>query len=270
MTSEDFTATPTKKPQRLYQAYIFDLDGTIYLGDELLQGAADTIGYLRRNGSKSLFVSNNPTRSATTYAAKLSRLGLPTTLWEVINSTQVMVQFLRRELPAGRLFVIGEDPLLEELRSAGFELTEDIGRIDAVIASFDRTLVYRKLQLAFDAIRLGARFFATNADPFCPVPGGGEPDAGAIIAALEACTGRRVEAVDGKPSEHMISTVLERLKQPAAACLLIGDRLESDIQMGMNAGMDTALMLTGATSLDRLKASGLNPTYVLKQLGDAS
>jgi NagD protein len=179
-----------------------------------------------------------------------------------------MVDFLNRRTPGARLFVIGEEPLCAELRRAGFELTEEAQRVDAVIASFDRTFVYRKLQIAFDAIRAGARFFATNPDRYCPVPSGGEPDCAAIIAAIEACTDTQVEAVVGKPSHHMIEAALNLMDLPAADCLMIGDRLETDVLMGLEAGMSAALVLTGATPESALEASPVQPTYVLHQLGD--
>ncbi len=137
-----------------------------------------------------------------------------------------------------------------------------------MIASFDRTFVYRKLQIAFDAIRAGARFFATNPDPYCPVPGGGEPDCAAVIAAVEACTGARVEAVVGKPSRHMIDATLTLLDLPAEECLMTGDRLETDVMMGREAGLSTALPMTGATSAADLAGSAVQPTYVLRDLGD--
>jgi len=241
-----------RRPLSLYDAYVFDLDGTVYLGDALLPTAGETIVTLRNLGRRTVFLSNNPTHSRADYAAKLTRLGLPTSSADVINSTVVMVDFLKRlyarsDSGAPRLFVVGEEPLMVELGAAGFELCEDPGRVDAVIASFDRTFVYRKLQIAFDAIRAGARFFATNADRFCPVPGGGEPDAAAIIAAIEACTGARVEAVVGKPSRHMIQAILALLDLPAERCIITGDRLETDVQMGLSSGMAAALTLTGAT-----------------------
>jgi HAD superfamily hydrolase (TIGR01450 family) len=193
---------------------------------------------------------------------------VPVTEGDIIHSSQVMVNFLRRRMPAARLFVVGEEPLKTELSAAGFVLTDDPGKIDAVIASFDRTFVYRKLQIAFDAIRGGARFFATNADRYCPVPGGGEPDAAAVIAAIEACTATKVEAVVGKPSEYTIEAILDRLGLPAERCMMTGDRLETDVVMGLNAGMDASLVLTGATTEAVLAASPIQPTYVLRRLGD--
>jgi phosphoglycolate/pyridoxal phosphate phosphatase family enzyme len=255
-------------PTQLYEAYIFDLDGTIYLGDALLNGAGETIHTLRKQGKRTVFLSNNPTQTRTAYADKLTRLGLPTPATDVINSSFVMIDFLQRHMPGARLFVIGEESLCVELRQAGFTLVDDASQVDAVIASFDRTFVYRKLQIAFDAIRLGARFFATNADRFCPVPGGGEPDAASIIAAIEACTNTTVEAVVGKPSLHMVNAILNVLNLPPEQCMMTGDRLETDVLMGLHAGMAGTLTLTGATDAAMLAASDIRPTYVIQQLAD--
>ena len=253
---------------RSYDAYIFDLDGTVYLGSALLPTAGETITRLRQMGKRTVFLSNNPTHSREEYAAKLSGLGLPTPASDVINSSYVMVNFLKRRMPQARLFVVGEESLCAELARAGFELVEEAGEVDAVIASFDRTFVYRKLQIAFDAIRGGARFFATNADRYCPVPGGGEPDAAAVIAAIEACTATKVEAVVGKPSAYMVEAILDLLGLNADQCVMTGDRLETDVLMGLQAGMAGALTMTGATDAAALAASPIRPTYVLHQLAD--
>ncbi len=255
-------------PDRLFQGYLFDLDGTVYLGGALLPTAGETIARLRALGRRTVFLSNNPTNTPHASAAKLTRLGLPTTVDDVLISSQVMVAFLREHLPGARLFVIGEGPLMALLREAGFELVDDAGRTDAVIASFDRTFEYRKLQVAFDAIRAGARFFATNGDRYCPVPGGGEPDAASVIAAIEACTGVACEAVVGKPSRHMIDAALAMVGLAAADCVMTGDRLETDVMMGLDAGMAAALTLTGATTEAMLGASDVVPTYVLRGLAD--
>jgi HAD superfamily hydrolase (TIGR01450 family) len=255
-------------PDRLFAGYIFDLDGTVYLGDALLPTAGETLNTLRRLGARTIFISNNPTHPRSDYAEKLTRLGVPTPVDDILTSTLVLVRFLQGRMPAARLFVIGEQPLRDALSDAGFELVEDAHRVQAVIASFDRTFVYRKLQIAFDAIRLGARFFATNPDRYCPVPGGGEPDCASIIAAIEACTNSQVEAVVGKPSHYMVDAALELMALPAADCLMAGDRLETDVYMGHAAGMSTALMLTGTTSPGALAASSIQPTYILHQLGE--
>ena len=258
----------TISPTHLFAGYIFDLDGTVYLGDALLPTAGETLRNLRERGMRTIFISNNPTHPHEEYSAKLTRLGVPTSVEDILTSSLVMVDFLKRRMPGAHLFVVGEEPLCAELRLGGFELTDHAENVEAVIASFDRTFVYRKLQIAFDAIRSGARFFATNPDRFCPVPSGGEPDCAAIIAAIEACTNTRVEAVVGKPSRYMIDAALNLMGMPAADRLMIGDRLETDISMGHEAGMSTALMLTGATPLSALEGSPIQPTYVLRQLSD--
>jgi phosphoglycolate/pyridoxal phosphate phosphatase family enzyme len=255
-------------PEHYFAGYIFDLDGTVYLGEALLPTAGETLAALRARNLRTIFISNNPTHAREEYAVKLSRLGVPTSIEDILTSSLVMVDFLKQRMPGARLFVVGEEPLCTELRRGGFELTEEANNVDAVIASFDRTFVYRKLQIAFDAIRSGARFFATNPDRYCPVPSGGEPDCAAIIAAIEACTNTRVEAVVGKPSNYMIDAALNLMDLPAADCLMIGDRLETDIVMGQVAGMTTALALTGATSESALAGSTIQPTFVLHNLVD--
>ena len=258
-------------PMPAYDAYIFDLDGTVYLGDALLPNAGRTVSTLRRQGRRTVFLSNNPTHTAADYSAKLTRLGLPTPVEDIVNSSIVMADFLARLRHAEgihRLFVIGERPLCDVLSQAGFDLVDNAADTQAVIASFDRTFVYRKLQIAFDAIRAGARFFATNGDRFCPVPGGGEPDAASIIAAIEACTTVRCEAIVGKPSRHMTDAILTLTGAPAERCLIIGDRLETDVQMGLDAGMGAALTLTGATTREAAAANPVKPTFVFRDLGD--
>ena len=258
----------TRRPDRLYRGSVFDLDGTVYLGDALLPTAGETITRLRAIGCRTVFLSNNPTHPPEDYAAKLTRLGLPTPLDDILVSTQVLVRFLLERMPGARLFVIGEAPLEAALSAAGFALVHDAARTDAVVASFDRTFAYPKLQVAFDAIRAGARFFATNGDRYCPVPGGGQPDAAAVIAAVEACTGVACEAIVGKPSRHTSEAVLAMLGLPPADCLMTGDRLETDVRMGLDAGMSAAIALTGATTAAMVAASSIEPTFVVDRLGE--
>jgi HAD superfamily hydrolase (TIGR01450 family) len=255
---------PTRA-RRLYRGYIFDLDGTTYLGDSLLPTVAETIGTLRGLARRVAFLSNNPTHTRAEYVTRLNRLGLSVDAGDIIHSSLVMANFLQRRMPRARLFVVGEEPLKKELSAAGFTVV-DSAHVDAVIASFDRTFHYAKLQTAFDAIRAGARFFATNGDRYCPVPGGGQPDAAAMIAAIEACTSTTVEAVVGKPSRYTVEAVLDLLDLPAEDCIMTGDRLETDVLMGLNAGMDAALALTGATPASSLVTSAIRPTYALREL----
>jgi ribonucleotide monophosphatase NagD (HAD superfamily) len=231
---------------RPYHAYVFDLDGTIYLGDELLPGARDTVAALRRAGRRTLFLSNNPTKTRDEYAAKLSGMGIPTPVDDIVTSALVMGQWLRANAPDARLYVVGEEPLKAELRAAGLTLSDTPGAIDIVVASFDRTF----------------------GDRYCPVPGGGEPDAAAIIAAIEACTLATCDPIVGKPSPIMVATIMQMLELPPERCIMVGDRLETDMRMGLAAGMDTALVLTGDADRAKLAASGLTPTYVLERIDE--
>jgi NagD protein len=255
-----------RRPGRWFAGYAFDLDGTTYLGDALLPGAARAVSTLRARRLPVLFLSNNPLHGRRDYAAKLTRLGLPTGVDEVVNSSFVLVRHLLRTSPRARLFVIGEDSIKGELAEAGFRLTEHAGDVDIVVACFDRTFDYRKLQIAFDAIRAGARFIATNRDAYCPTPEGGLPDCAAVIAAVEACTGHKVEEVVGKPSAIMGGVLTDLLATHPADSLIVGDRLETDVAMGRAAGMATAVVLTGVTTPLAAAQADPQPDFVLERL----
>jgi HAD superfamily hydrolase (TIGR01450 family) len=238
-------------PEREYDVYVFDLDGTIYLGDGLLPGARDLVEALRHRGKVVRFLSNNPTRDREQYAEKLSRLGLPTPVDEIVNSTVTTTHWLLEHAPGAVVFAIGEEPLKRAFAAAGIAMSEDPEEIDVVVSSYDRAFEYRKLQIAFDAIWLHrrARLIATNPDRFCPLPGGrGEPDCAAITAAIEACTGARCEANLGKPNPAMLHAALGGVDADMADCVMVGDRLGTDIRMGLDAGMAAALVLTGETT----------------------
>lgn len=259
-------AAGRRRPDRWFAGYALDLDGTTYLGEALLPGAAETVAALRLRGRPVVFLSNNPLHTRADYAAKLTRLGIPTPPEDVVNSSWVLVRHLQRTAPGARLFVIGEPSAQRELAEAGFRLVDRAAEVDIVVACFDRTFDYRKLQIAFDAIRAGARFVATNRDAYCPTPGGGLPDCGAIVAAVEAATGHRVDEVVGKPSPIMGAALLERLGTPPPDSLMVGDRLETDVAMGRAAGMVTALVLTGVTTALAAEAADPAPDFVLDRL----
>ncbi len=263
--------TPPSAPTRLYEAYLFDLDGTIYLGDQLLPGAWELVTELRAAGKQTLFLSNNPTRDPAMYAEKLGRLGLPTPVTHIVNTVVTMTAWLLAEAPGASVFVIGEEPLKRGLREAGIVLTEDPTEIDVVVASYDRGFDYRKLQIAFDALwqHRRARLVATNPDAYCPFPGGrGEPDAAAVVAAIEASTGVRCEANVGKPSPLMLTTALNVLGVAAEDCIMVGDRLYTDIAMAVDAGVDSALVLTGETTREMVDGvpPGRRPSLVLERI----
>lgn len=262
---------------------LFDLDGTLYVGEQALPGAVEALAELRRRRIPLLFLSNKPLEPAEAYAARLCRLGIQAQRAEVLTSAGVLAQALQRLAPELRLYVVGEASLKEELRQAGLQVVEELRAqeatgaiqpegIDAVVVAFDRTLDYRKLNTAYQALRQGRRFFATNADAACPVPGGLIPDAGATLAYLQYLTGRTPELIAGKPSPWIVQAAFERLQRQLGRppdpgrCLMVGDRLETDMQLGRQSGMRTALVLTGASRRSDLAKAEWLPDLVLEDL----
>src|SRR5919112_5382193 len=227
-SSEAESSGERKVPERLYQGYVFDLDGTIYLGDELLPGAERLVLKLRELEKRVIFLSNNPTKDPKMYAEKLGKLGLKTPESEIVNTVVTMTQWLLENHPDATVFPISEEPLKRALAEAGIMMSEDPEEIDIVIASYDRGFEYRKLQIAFDAIWFYKRalLVTTNPDRYCPFPGGrGEPDAAAIVGAIEACTGAQCQVNVGKPDPIMLETVMDLIGLDAKECVMCGDRL---------------------------------------------
>jgi HAD superfamily hydrolase (TIGR01450 family) len=258
---------------RFFDAYLFDLDGTIYLGSELLPGARHLIETLRARGAKTVFLSNNPTRDPAMYIAKLAKLGIPVTRDEIINTVVTTVLWVKQNHPNAVVFPIAEEPLTRALLEAGIRISDDPEQIDLVIASYDRGFTYRKLQIAFDALwQVGrAQLITTNPDRYCPFPGGkGEPDAAAIVAAIEASTGVRCLANMGKPDRTMIDTVVTALGIDVANTIMVGDRLETDVRMAVNAGMSSALVLTGDSQLSDVEraAPEHRPSFILDRIDE--
>ena len=259
----------TDRGLRDFAGYIFDLDGTVYLGDTLLPGAAEALESLRAAGKRLAYISNKAIGAASDFAAKLQRLGVPVALEEVINSAVALRLFLSQERPGARVLVIGEEPVRSELLAGGLTLTAAPAEAQVVVVSWDRQVDYARLNLALDALRRGAFFVATNPDVTCPMPGGCEwLDAGSFVALLEAASGRQVEAVAGKPSPLMLEVILRSWGLAAEECLFVGDRLETDMELGRRAGVPTALVLTGVATRETLAASSHRPDFVLDSIAD--
>jgi HAD superfamily hydrolase (TIGR01450 family) len=258
-------------PDRLYEGYVLDLDGTIYLGDELLPGAKRLIPKLRELGKRVIFLSNNPTKDPRMYAEKLGKLGLKTPASEIVNTVVTMTEWLLQNHPDATVFPISEEPLKNSLSEAGIKMSEDPEKIDIVIASYDRGFEYEKLQIAFDAIWFYRRamLVTTNPDRYCPFPGGrGEPDAAAIVGAIESCTGTKCQVNVGKPDPIMLETVMDLIGLDAKECVMCGDRLYTEIQMAKSAGMPSAVVLSGETTeKDLAEESEENlPDYTLQRI----
>lgn len=249
---------------RLFGAYVFDLDGTVYIGEDLIDGAAETIEELREHGARIAFVTNKPLNTAEHYASKLTRLGIVTEPHEVITSVDALLFYMDAHHPGARVLTIAESVVDSRLRDGGFDVVRNPDYAEAVIVSFDRTFSYEKLHAAFRAVReRGVPIIATNPDAYCPTPDGGLPDCAAMLAALEACTGARAEAIVGKPSRHMIETVFARLAVDPADMAVIGDRINTDVAMGQAIGAAGILVLTGASTASDVELSDIRPDYVL-------
>ena len=250
-----------------YRGWLFDLDGTVYIGERLLAGAGEAIAALREAGRRVVFLSNKPLQTREDYAAKLTRLGVPARPEEVVTSSLVLARYLGETDPGAPVFVIGEPPLVAELRAHGFEVRED-ERVRWVVIAFDRTFTYAKLNTALQAVKRGARLIATNPDRTCPVEGGEIPDCAGMIAAVEAVTDRRVEVVVGKPSPIILDEALRVLGAAAAESVIVGDRIETDIAMGKRGGVHTILVLSGVTRPDDPRIAALAADHVIGSIAD--
>jgi NagD protein len=255
-----------RRPDRIYPGYVFDLDGTVYLDDDLLPGARESIAAIREQGSRVLFLTNKPLDRPATYARKLSALGIPTGAADVVSSIDALVAYLAAHPPTGPILPVTEPLLWEVLTEAGYTITHESASAAMVVVSWDRTFDYAKLERAFHAVRSGARLVATNPDPFCPSPSGGQPDCAAMLAAIEVSTGAKAEAIVGKPSPTMAEAILARLGLPPSEVALVGDRLLTDMRMAREAGMVPVLVLSGATRPADLDGVDPAPDFVLHDI----
>jgi phosphoglycolate/pyridoxal phosphate phosphatase family enzyme len=253
---------------RTMQGFIFDLDGTLYVGEQLIPRADEAVRRLRALRKKVAFVSNKPIGTREEYAAKLERLGVACSLDEVINSPLVLARYLQKHRPGARCFPVAEQPVIKELLDHGLRISEDPKEIDVVVVAFDRTFDYRKLNIAYRASLHGADLIATNPDRTCPMPDYDLPDAACMIAAIEACTQRKVEPIVGKPSEIMLREAMDIIGLEPTECAMVGDRPETDMLMARRAGLTAVLVLTGVTSAEDLGALPVEPDYVLDSVAD--
>lgn len=256
-----------RSPERLFAGYALDLDGTVYLGDELLDGAAETLAALRSQ-ARVVFVTNKPLETAQSYADKLTRLGIPASNSDVVTPLDSLVHYLDEHHHGAALLTVAEELVDDVVRAARYEVVTDPFDAAVVVVSFDRTFTYAKLLAAYRAVRNGAIIIATNPDPFCPTPDGGLPDCAAMLAAVEACTGARAEAIVGKPSAHMGRAILGRLDVAPDVSVIVGDRLLTDIAMAGELGMSSVLVLTGVTTPVDLAHSDVRPDFVIRSLRD--
>ena len=258
-TAESPAAKPAARP---VAGVAFDLDGTVYLGPELLPGALPLIEALEARGVPYLFATNNSSKTGAQYLRQLRGLGLPAARASVLTSNDVAVAFLRRQ-GLRRPYLVATPEVEAEYRAQGIEPTDDDP--DAVLLTFDTTLTYDKLRRASDLIRLGLPYLATHPDLVCPTPTGPIPDCGAFAALLAEATGLR-PVVLGKPEAHMATAIRARLGVPAERVAFVGDRLYTDVRMANAHGFLAVLTLTGEAKPADLAASPHRPDLVVADL----
>lgn len=251
------------------RGYIFDLDGTVYLGDKMIDGAAEAIRTLRDRGDRVVFLSNKPIATRESYVKKLTKMGIPVTLDDVLNSSQIVAEYLLSQVREGEsVYVIGEDPIIEELKRHQIPMTDDSDRAEYIVLSWDRQFTYDKLNIAFQAMLRGAQIIASNPDATCPLDNGQLPDTGTFIAALEVATGRSIDVVAGKPSLMAAEAARRHLDLPSEQIFMVGDRLETDIKMGNDAGMNSVLVLTGVGTREMAENGPYRPKFIVDSIKD--
>ncbi len=244
--------------------FILDMDGTVYLGDRLFPQTLPFLARIREQGKRYLFFTNNASRSPATYLERLRRMGIPVTRRELLTSGDVTIHFLNRHRQGKRVYLVGTPDLRKSFSEAGIRLTEDDP--DIVLISFDTTLTYEKLEKACRYIREGAEFLSTHPDINCPVEGGFIPDSGAICALVTASTGKKPRYF-GKPSKETLDMLVESTGFRKEEMVIIGDRLYTEIAMGVRHGVDAVLVLSGETTEDDVRASDIKPTYIVQDIG---
>jgi HAD superfamily hydrolase (TIGR01457 family) len=247
------------------RCFVLDMDGTVYLGDRLLPGALEFFAYLRSTGRDFLFLTNNSSRHAESYAKKLAHLGIACQAGNILTSGEATASYLNTLKKNARVFLLGTPELEEEFRQQGFTLTEESP--DFVVLGFDKTLTYAKVVTACDLIRARVPFVATHPDLNCPTESGYIPDCGAMTALISAATGVQPKVI-GKPNREIIDMILRKKAYAPDQLAIVGDRLYTDMATGINAGICTVLVLSGETKLADLTAASLRPAYVCRDLAE--
>ena len=248
--------------------FLFDMDGTIYLGDELFSFTIPLLRRIRETGGRYLFMTNNSSKSVEDYIRKLSRLGISADREDFITSSQATAYYLQQNHPGKRLYVCGTASFKAELTREGFEVTEEADLAECIVMGFDTELTFQKL---WDISRLlltrQIPYIATNPDYVCPTEFGSVPDCGSVCDMLFNATKKR-PLVIGKPEALMPQLAMTRLGIAPEQTCCIGDRIYTDIRCGLNAGITTMLVLSGEATLQTLQESDIKPHYVLEDASE--
>lgn len=266
--------TAVKQKLKQKKLFLLDMDGTLYLDDRLFEGAAEFLSNIKKSGGKYVFLTNNSSRGVESYIEKMTRLGVPAGGSDFITSVDALIYRLRNEYGQNaltrRMYIMGTDSFKAQMMAEGFNITDAIeDGIKTLVIGFDRELTFSKLEDACRLLGKGVDYFATNPDWVCPTEYGYVPDCGSFAFMLEKATGRKPEFV-GKPEPQMAYLAMDRFGFTPENTLLIGDRLYTDIACGINAGVDTAFVLSGEGTLKDIDETGIEPKYIFEGVGQIS
>jgi HAD superfamily hydrolase (TIGR01450 family) len=246
--------------------FVFDQDGTTYIDFKPLPGATEIFRFLVDSCRRIVFISNNSSVSSATYREKLSgMLGIDISPEQVHTSTSATIEYLRSN-NIERVYALGTPEFEEELGSHGITLTDSEPQL--IVVAFDKTLTYEKLRKACLMILNGVEYVATHPDNVCPTLEGNIPDTGSFLALIETATEIRPKAILGKPNPEMVDTMLERFSLSRDDAIIFGDRIYTDMVMGRDGGITTALMLTGESSMKDVKRFGVDIDLIFEDLNE--
>jgi len=243
--------------------YLFDMDGTLYLGDRLFSFTKELLSTIKATGNKYLFLTNNSAKSVADYVKKLDKLGISATEEDFMTSSQATAFYLKKHHKTDRLYVCGTESLKEELRKEGFTVTENVEETDCIVMGNDQELNFKKLyDISYILLtRKDIPYIATNPDYVCPTEFGSVPDCGSVCDMLYNVSKRRPIFI-GKPEPLMPQLAMEKAGVTAGETAVVGDRIYTDIKSGLNAGTVTVLVMSGETTNEILEASADKPEYV--------
>ena len=248
------------------RCFLLDMDGTFYLGEKIIPGSLEFIRRVEETGRDFLFLTNNSSHNAAFYVQRLKRMGLEIGREKVLTSGEATAALVKEMYPGKRAFVLGNEFLIEEMREAGVPV--DMQNPEIVVVGYDTTLDYKKMTAVCDFVRAGLPYIATHPDFNCPTETGFAPDIGAIMAFIEASTGRRADRVVGKPHTGIVQAALRRTGLSAGQMAMVGDRLYTDIETGLKSGMLSILVLSGETTPQMLAEYPNKPDLVFDRLAD--
>lgn len=246
--------------------FLLDMDGTFYLGDRLIDGSLSFIDRVQKTGRDFLFLTNNSSHNAAFYVERLHRMGLDVPRSKILTSGEATCEVISEKYPAKRAYVLGNEYLIEEFHEAGIPV--DDANPEIAVIGFDTTLTYEKVRKICDLVRAGLPYIATHPDFNCPTENGFMPDIGAIIAFIEASTGRRPDLIVGKPNTGIVEAAVRRTHIAPAQMAMVGDRLYTDIETGIRSGMLSVLVMSGETTREMLASSATRPDYTFDRLCD--